>query len=46
MGKHHKWNIGNDLLFMVYIIMVMLIIGISSYLMNDMITDIFNITFE
>ena len=46
MGKSSKKDMGNDLLFMVYIIVVMLIIGVSSYLMNDIITNMFNITFE
>lgn len=46
MGKGNKKDMGDDLLFMVYIIVVMLIIGVSSYLMNDIITNMFNITFE
>lgn len=46
MARGNKNGLGNDIIFMVYIIVVMLIIGISSYLMNDIITDMFNITFE
>ena len=46
MAKGNRKNVGSDLIFMVYIIVVMLIVGISSYLLNDIITDAFNITFE
>lgn len=45
MGKKNP-NIGNDLLFMVCIVLAMLIILVGSYYMNEVISNTFNITFE